>query len=522
MGTPVTSSPSSVVNQGSGIVWQSPSAATATGIGSNQPALITGFSISGNVVSFTTATQAVPLVAGQVVTVSMVNTSYLDTTLTVLSSGLGSTSFSANFTHADVSTTFDSGIATPTTTFAYAQNQEGDSPPGGTYVVYSTPTTTTPEAGAGGCFGMSFLPYYIYSNVSVGVGVNGCPFGATTQTSSSGFCPIPTLPVGAVVTGMYPVAMGTHVGGFEAAFECSAGGSPGAYSFPLDGTFQKCPNSLGTDLSILSSTYFTLTMASTLETSTPYTWTASVPFYGVAVEYTISGGSPIPSTQVQTLAATNFTGFGSISSNDLITGVQVNLASGMEFGSDATLSVQITLNGTPVGTAMTQTVGSWSTPYPFGEDGALWGISSNPLPGSDAAIIGVNANVTLPNGSQINLNDWTMTLYVTTPLTLFLLANAVTIEQGASSNLLWVVGGYTDASIDEGIGSVPLSGNMEVSPLVTTTYTLTGTGSGIPTGTATATVTVLSNEAAFALQKLILTLKEDSIPVRGRNSGGGS
>ena len=522
MGTPVTSSPSSIVSQGAGILWQSPSAATGTGIGSNVPAIITGFSISGNVVSFTTVTQSTPLVAGQSVTVSMVRTSYLDTTLTVLSSGLSSTGFSADFTHADVSSTADSGIATPTTTFAFAQNQSSaDTPPEGTYVVYSTPTTTTPAIGAGQCFGMDFLPYYIYSNVSIGAGTNGCPLGANTQISTSGFCPIPTLPTGAVVTGMYPIAIGNQAGSAFINFECSAGGAPGPYSFTLNGTMQKCPNSLGTDLSVLADTYFSLELEATDETLDGYSYSAAIPFYGVAVEYTLSGGgTPIPSTQVQTLAATDFTGFESISSTDLITGIAVNLASGMEFGSDATLVVQITQGGTPVGAPMTQTVSSWSTPYTFGEDGALWGISSDPLPGSDAATIGVNAYVTLPDGSQINLNDWTMTLYVATPLTLFLLANPVTIEQGASSNLLWVVGGYSDASIDEGIGFVPLSGNTNVSPQVTTTYTLTGTGTGIPTGTTTATVTVLSNEAAFALQKLILTLKQDPIPVRGRNSGG--
>ena len=46
------------------------------------------------------------------------------------------------------------------------------------------------------------------------------------------------------------------------------------------------------------------------------------------------------------------------------------------------------------------------------------------------------------------------------------------------------------------------------------------TQTGQPVATAVAEVEVLSNEASFALQKIILTLKQDRIPVRGRNGGG--
>jgi hypothetical protein len=47
------------------------------------------------------------------------------------------------------------------------------------------------------------------------------------------------------------------------------------------------------------------------------------------------------------------------------------------------------------------------------------------------------------------------------------------INQGDSANLSWVVTGATSVNIDNGIGSVALSGHRVIIPTVTTTYTLT-------------------------------------------------
>jgi len=47
------------------------------------------------------------------------------------------------------------------------------------------------------------------------------------------------------------------------------------------------------------------------------------------------------------------------------------------------------------------------------------------------------------------------------------------INQGESANLSWVVTGATSVNIDNGIGSVALSGHRVIIPTVTTTYTLT-------------------------------------------------
>jgi len=66
-------------------------------------------------------------------------------------------------------------------------------------------------------------------------------------------------------------------------------------------------------------------------------------------------------------------------------------------------------------------------------------------------------------------------------------ANPLTITVGESSNLSWSVTDATTVTIDNGIGSVALSGTTTVTPVTTTTYTLTATNS---TGSVTASVTV--------------------------------
>ena len=73
---------------------------------------ITGFSISGNVVTFAAANQFVP---GEKVVISGLTTgTYLNgTTLRVIATGLSTTQFEANFTYDDVTLTADSGTAVP-------------------------------------------------------------------------------------------------------------------------------------------------------------------------------------------------------------------------------------------------------------------------------------------------------------------------------------------------------------------------------------------------------------------------
>jgi hypothetical protein len=61
------------------------------------------------------------------------------------------------------------------------------------------------------------------------------------------------------------------------------------------------------------------------------------------------------------------------------------------------------------------------------------------------------------------------------------------IATGQFSTLVWDTANATSVTIDNGLGSQPLSGSVNVEPTVTTTYTLTATGPG---GTSTSQVTV--------------------------------
>jgi RHS repeat-associated protein len=79
-------------------------------------------------------------------------------------------------------------------------------------------------------------------------------------------------------------------------------------------------------------------------------------------------------------------------------------------------------------------------------------------------------------------------LIVTMPQPLVTLsAIPATIKRGESSTLSWQSFNGSNASIDQGIGTVPLTGTMTVSPELTTTYAITVTG---PSGNATDTARV--------------------------------
>lgn len=407
--------PASVTTTGQGIAWMQPANATGTGVGSNIPVVITGFSIIGNVASFSTTTQGIPLAAGQTLVMSSlsVGTYFNGQTLTVSASGLSTTSFSANFTHANVSPTVDQGFATPTTTFTYANNNQSYTSPAGQYTVFSFPTG--PDSGAssdaGSCFGASFAGFGYLAVVNAVGGVNGCPLGSPTVSDASAFCDIPTLPAGAVVQSIIPVVQGTSNSGLSSAlidFEINYPGGP--HGWLLNGTLETT-TTLGTSLSVLSSTFFSMSARCTLEQppGSAVVFAAYVPFYGVAVNYTLASGSPIPSDQLQTLTATQL-GL-SIPGTAPVTGVVVTFNSGVIAGS-ADLTIQLTLNGTPVGTPKTLNVGSWATSYSLGAPTDLWGISS--LIGSQvngSSGLGVDISGSLPNGSQVNLNELAGTVY---------------------------------------------------------------------------------------------------------------
>ena len=373
-----TLSPSFIQSSGEGTPWLNPLEATATGIGSNITATIINFSITGGVVTFTTPLQNNPFVAGQTVTISeMITGTYLNgQTLTVLPTGLSSTSFEANFTHADVASTQDAGFATPDTTFTSANvGPAYPYTPAGQYSIYAYPVAGSQVLRRGTCFGSFFAPWSFYSDSTGSGGCNGCPLGAGGVATTNSPVIVPQLPAGAVVQNMYPVAKGT---GMEpvgnAGLSVMAPGYSEPWNFTLNGTFQQGP-SIGNDLAALSGVSFTFTASNSLNEppGTNATFSCSA-FNAVVVLYTVPAGiDPIPPDQLQTLQST----FSFAVPNVPIRGIEVDLASGTLSGGDtASLQAQLTLNGVPVGTPKAITSSEWATNSTLGGSDDTWGISN--------------------------------------------------------------------------------------------------------------------------------------------------
>jgi hypothetical protein len=97
-----------------------------------------------------------------------------------------------------------------------------------------------------------------------------------------------------------------------------------------------------------------------------------------------------------------------------------------------------------------------------------------------------------------------------------LTADPPSITNGGSSTLTWTTTNATSLSIDQGIGSVALSGSKQVNPTVTTTYTGTVTGDG-GTNTCSATLTVTQPPPPAALS-LSLNPSSMSLSRKGQNS----
>ena len=86
----------------------------------------------------------------------------------------------------------------------------------------------------------------------------------------------------------------------------------------------------------------------------------------------------------------------------------------------------------------------------------------------------------------------------TEPIINSFLADPPTIIEGESSTLSWSVTDATNVRIDHDIGSVDLTGNIAVNPIVTTTYTLTATNSA---GSVTAkTIIAVTPKTTITLQ----------------------
>src|SRR4030042_6001019 len=93
-----------------------------------------------------------------------------------------------------------------------------------------------------------------------------------------------------------------------------------------------------------------------------------------------------------------------------------------------------------------------------------------------------------------DLTGLTVTTTTESPVISSFEADPPTITAGGSATLKWNVSGATKVSIDQGIGSVALSGSRAVMPSATTVYTLTATNASGATVPATAQVIVTGAE----------------------------
>ena len=103
----------------------------------------------------------------------------------------------------------------------------------------------------------------------------------------------------------------------------------------------------------------------------------------------------------------------------------------------------------------------------------------------------------------------------TAPIINSFLVNPTTITVGESSTLSWSVTDATSVTIDNGIGSVALTGTTAVNPTTTTTYTLTATNTaGSVTGSVTVTV-----GAAFGSINIVSTPDGAKVYLDGVDTG---
>ncbi len=124
--------------------------------------------------------------------------------------------------------------------------------------------------------------------------------------------------------------------------------------------------------------------------------------------------------------------------------------------------------------------------------------------GNKSGLVSVyqNTGVTVVGDSSKRRIDLAaaLNLGTTPPPTASLSANPTTITEGQSATLSWSTTNATSASINNGVGSVSVSGgSTSVSPAVTTTYTLTASGDG---GTTTASATIVVNSAGGGTSEL--------------------
>jgi len=123
------------------------------------------------------------------------------------------------------------------------------------------------------------------------------------------------------------------------------------------------------------------------------------------------------------------------------------------------------------------------------------GVGSVPVNGSQSVSPTATTTYTLTATAADGVTSVTAAVTVNVlgakPAIVRFAASQTSIAKGGSTILSWATTGATTATIDNGVGSVPVNGSTTVSPAATTTYTLTATAAdGVTSVTASVTVTV--------------------------------
>jgi uncharacterized lipoprotein NlpE involved in copper resistance len=125
------------------------------------------------------------------------------------------------------------------------------------------------------------------------------------------------------------------------------------------------------------------------------------------------------------------------------------------------------------------------------------GLGAVPAVGSQIVTPIVTTVYTLTASNLAGATTKSMVISVNpAPVVINIDVNPAVINSGASAALIWNVSGANSVSIDQGIGTVPPSGNKLVSPTDITTYTITASGLA---GTVTKSVVLSVNAPIVAI-----------------------
>ncbi|MGE0406201.1 MAG: alkaline phosphatase family protein, partial [Candidatus Korobacteraceae bacterium] len=103
----------------------------------------------------------------------------------------------------------------------------------------------------------------------------------------------------------------------------------------------------------------------------------------------------------------------------------------------------------------------------------------------------------------------TSTPQPTAPTVTSFAAMPASVSPGQTAKLTWTTANATTVTIDQGIGSKPPSGEIDVTPTSTTTYTLVANGTNGQSSPATATVTVSTGSGLSRINHILLFQQEN-------------